>query len=66
MRKEQRSECERAQREFMAIASSSERNSYAIFTDGSVFPGVEESREPRSCGTGYVVMRNFKAVLRGE
>ena len=65
VRKEQRSECERAQREFRAIASNTEIGSYAVFTDGSVFPLVEESREPRTCGAGYVVMRSFKAVLRG-
>ena len=65
VRKEQRSECERAQREFRAIASNTEIGSYAVFTDGSVFPPVEESREPRTCGAGYVVMRSFKAVLRG-
>ena len=30
-----------------------------------VFPAVEESREPCTCGAGYVVMRSFKSVLRG-
>ena len=64
MRKEQKSDCERAFQEYGAIATVPPDDSYTIFTDGSVYPA--EFGEPRTCGAGYLIMKRGMKSIRGQ
>lgn len=74
VKKEEKPECERAERELQAIASSLDSDNIVVFTNGSRLPKIKPDKEqeenflrvPQTCGAGCVIHELAKVINSGD